>query len=889
MPFLEKGFVYWDGKKYITDSTINGATGPAGSPGAPGPTGSIGPAGAAGPQGSPGVTGPAGGAGMSGVYVLDNNANIGLVNTFNFAGGGVSAIATSTATGLHAFVYIPSSSGGITQLTGDVTAGPGSGSQAATVVSLTGTAGIVTGPATALKLGSSPYSTVGTIRLGSNNSIYARNSINTLDIPLLLWDSSNQITIGASTGVGFTYVYGQGIALYSTSEQYIDGTKVNFRGAAHGANVVIDTSTEADPFVILGSTPATAGILRLPNNKFIQGRNAGNSANYVLLGIDNSNYWLAGSNSAGIQFAMAGDDLIISGGSTQVVRTSSTTWSMTPVLSWTTSATATITQADMTTNSGTGSAMTIQAQNETGTTSIGGSLNLYAGTGTSTGGNANLRGTAITFADTSGNERLRISTVAGTQVQFAAADTSATITQLQATSGSGVTLKLQSQAGFGTGNTNGGQLQLYSGVPNGSGTPGLITIQPAGSSSNSTIYIDKTTIEIGGGGANVSTIYIEAPTVLLRDSALNTSCTFTPAIAGASWTLASNVASFIFKQADNSTNSATGAVFTIQSQNATGTTSIGGDLKLAAGSGTSTHGTIWFQRDSTSVASVSTPHGHLVAGLPSADAQAHIGPLVGSETSLAAIYLLGNGVARTSGNYNFAAAGGNLYCQAATSYTFSIGGTQYASLGTSFFALTGGIALQWSTTSASPKIYQDDETAASTTGKTLIVQSQNSTGTTSVGGVLDLRGGTGTTSAGAVQIRPGSTNIIIEAAEVAAGRNVVALGRKSAITTTQLPANTGDGIVYVADAATAPTADPVSGGILYSESGAGKWRGTSGTVTTFGPAEPHCPTCGRDFAHEWQNTTSGEHLAICVPCMLTEMENTGLNTSKFAFIREGGV
>lgn len=50
-----------------------------------------------------------------------------------------------------------------------------------------------------------------------------------------------------------------------------------------------------------------------------------------------------------------------------------------------------IKQQDLTTNSGTGDAFTVQAQNETGTTSTGGALNLSGGTGTSAYGTAQIQ------------------------------------------------------------------------------------------------------------------------------------------------------------------------------------------------------------------------------------------------------------------------------------------------------------------------------------------------------------------------------------------------------------------------------------------------------------------------------------------------------------------
>lgn len=46
----------------------------------------------------------------------------------------------------------------------------------------------------------------------------------------------------------------------------------------------------------------------------------------------------------------------------------------------------------------------------------------------------------------------------------------------------------------------------------------------------------------------------------------------------------------------------------------------------------------------------------------------------------------------------------------------------------------------------------------------------------------------------------------------------------------------GKGIVYLEGATTVPTGNPSGGGFLYVEAGALKYRGTSGTVTTIGPA-----------------------------------------------------
>jgi hypothetical protein len=73
---------------------------------------------------------------------------------------------------------------------------------------------------------------------------------------------------------------------------------------------------------------------------------------------------------------------------------------------------------------------------------------------------------------------------------------------------------------------------------------------------------------------------------------------------------------------------------------------------------------------------------------------------------------------------------------------------------------------------------------------------------------------------------------------------------------------------------------------LFVKDGALRYMGTSGTDTTIGMAEPHCPECGRDFGFEAKNAKSHEHLAICWPCFLGEAEAAGMNVSKFAFIRK---
>ena len=85
----------------------------------------------------------------------------------------------------------------------------------------------------------------------------------------------------------------------------------------------------------------------------------------------------------------------------------------------------------------------------------------------------------------------------------------------------------------------------------------------------------------------------------------------------------------------------------------------------------------------------------------------------------------------------------------------------------------------------------------------------------------------------------------------------------------------GVGTMKVANATTTPTANPSGGGLLYANAGAGTWRGSSGTTTTFGPAEPHCPDCGRDFACAWENPRYGR-LEVCMWCVIEQLVEGGL-------------
>jgi hypothetical protein len=74
-------------------------------------------------------------------------------------------------------------------------------------------------------------------------------------------------------------------------------------------------------------------------------------------------------------------------------------------------------------------------------------------------------------------------------------------------------------------------------------------------------------------------------------------------------------------------------------------------------------------------------------------------------------------------------------------------------------------------------------------------------------------------------------------------------------------------VFFINNATVNPTSNPTGGGILYSNAGAGTWRGSSGTITAFGPAGPHCGNCGYDhWRAAFRNDTWGSYLYECGMC-----------------------
>jgi len=357
-------------------------------------------------------------------------------------------------------------------------------------------------------------------------------------------------------------------------------TQITFAATDTAAQINQSSTSTAAASMTIQSQVTTGNTLVGGNLNLI----AGNSTGTTTLGGDGYFSSGTGTTQAGnIHLQTGGTDRVIVHPTFTEYRDSAEAYRITPVSSGTTVlqfastvTAATMKQADLTTNSGTGATLTIQAQNETGTTSNGGPLVLTSGTGTTAAGNVNIQTggttrvsvnpTFTTFSDNA--EAFRITPVsAGTTVlQFASTDTAATLKQADLTtnSGTGATMTIQAQNETGT-TSNGGVLALTSGT--GTTAAGNVNIQTGGTTR---VSVNPTFTTFSDSAEAFRITPVSAGTTVLQFASTDTAATI--------------------KQADLTTNSGTGAAMTIQSQNETGTTSVGGALNLTTGTGTTSAG-----------------------------------------------------------------------------------------------------------------------------------------------------------------------------------------------------------------------------------------------------------------------------------------------------------
>lgn len=178
--------------------------------------------------------------------------------------------------------------------------------------------------------------------------------------------------------------------------------------------------------------------------------------------------------------------------------------------------------------------------------------------------------------------------------------------------------------------------------------------------------------------------------------------------------------------------------------------------------------------------------------------------------------------------------------------------------------------LQWSNTVNTPFLgHQAKGSSAAGTDFTIFAQDANTAG---LGGSLILCSGdkAGGNVPGRVELSVGGIGghktPMVEVTDLVGDyAPVVGLCAGAVLTTTQLPANTGRRVVYLANRATAPTAAPVGGLVFFGEGGDFAFRtssnhtfvvsATTGTTATAGNAGPTVPAaCAKWLQVTWDGT-----------------------------------
>ena len=411
-----------------------------------------------------------------------------------------------------------------------------------------------------------------------------------------------------------------------------------------------------------------------------------------------------------------------------------------------------------------------------------------------------LKGTQTYIATTGGVSTIRLLANATTSNINFLQTTAAIISVDDVTgAGGGTGANLTIHAGNELGTTSiGGNLVLQSGAgTNHAGSLilnyGAASVFTASSTGINITTPTNTGLSLNASNANMlvnvtgaNGIYIAATTQVFRDNAAADWLTFTGLSTGASTaTIATGVTSFTLSQADTTVASATGATFTIQAQNATGTTSIGGNLILQSGTGTSTSGNVVLKYGATTALTIAPTL--ITTTLPlqiasGADSTINSGlyitrsgvgnVLIGPQLAgYGAIWF--GGVAATPGNTNWSIrgdGGATTSVNASTEVNFSIANAPLFRVFSSVAYLGSyglnqyqfdfaAAAVQHFTTNASTSAtikYDDVTGAGGGVAKPLTIQGQNELGLTSTGGNLVLKPGTGTSTNGAILLGVGT-------------------------------------------------------------------------------------------------------------------------------------
>lgn len=318
-----------------------------------------------------------------------------------------------------------------------------------------------------------------------------------------------------------------------------------------------------DGYEALGTLPATAGILRIPNNQFIDSNNATNTANIQLIGADNLNRIKVGLNTS---------DLIYMPGSLIVDGYVTHDGAATPVAT-----VGFIREQSNTTivafrDQANGNNIAALSSTSANKIVLGDAVNAGINYNVATGANHGFQVNSVTTFE-----------IGDTYARFTAGVVTPTINQVTPGAGSsGQTLTIQAQ-NSGTGATTGGIASITSGTGGSFGG----------------------TVDLSTGGVLKVRIH---PTVSAIAANSNTIQLFESKVRFDSTQVLPRV-----MQDDVTATSATGTSLYFQAQNATGAGSTGGNAVISSGSGTATNGNIQLQTGGTNQVII-TPSQTIILG-----------------------------------------------------------------------------------------------------------------------------------------------------------------------------------------------------------------------------------------------------------------------------------
>ena len=331
-------------------------------------------------------------------------------------------------------------------------------------------------------------------------------------------------------------------------------------------------------------------------------------------------------------------------------------------------------------------------------------------------------------------------------------------------------------------------------------------------------------LAVNAGITDVAFVAVSGDATLSAAGVINVSAITGASGAGTKVALGSSLVAFALQfvagvtapsMGQDINTSGAGVAMSVTSQAAkVGSAANGGNLVLGggAGDGAGLSGFVQFKYGSTVTGQIGFNGGY-------------VGALwLGTNTSATSFALADSG-----GTTSVNASAGNAVVLS-VNQTESMRATN-ASIGFSFPVI-------WAT-AATASISQAINIVGAGSAMTISAQTAKA-GSAANGGPLALIGGFGDTPgglAGAIRLQIKAANTtVLECAEVVSGNRVLALGLLANLTSTQMPANTGDGVLFLANRAIVPSANSVGGGIIYCEAGALKYRGTSGTITQLGAA-----------------------------------------------------